>query len=146
MWIGIISSFIASLVYAGLALLATECVRKRKARPFTGKFRMFGPDGSTLTGGSVTIERKAWTENLLNSGPILTVYAEHGTGRAPGTEDWSGTVEVLGLSKTASGYFSYPTRAGGALRLQVSNDGEEITEYGTPFDPESRPFIRVLRH
>jgi hypothetical protein len=145
MLVGIASSFVASLVYAVLALIFTECVRRSRAKPFTGRYRMFGPDGSKPTGGTVRIERRNWVENLLSSAPILTVFAEHGTGRAPGTEDWSGTVEVLGLSKTANGYFSYPDRAGDALRFELSDRADEITEYGTPFDRESGPFVRVLK-
>lgn len=145
MLLGIASSFVASVVYALLAILISECVRRTRAKPFTGTYRMFGSDGSKPTGGTVRIERKNWAENLLTSAPILTVFGEHGTAGAPGTEDWSGTVEVLGLSYTASGYYAYPNRAGGALRLELSRNADEITEYGTPFEPESGPFIRVLK-
>jgi hypothetical protein len=144
-FVGIASSLVASLIYAALALLITERVRKNRAKPFTGIYRMYDPSGSQPTGGTVRIERKNWMENLLSSAPILTVSAEHGTGPAPGTENWTCTVEVLGLLKTASGYYSYPNREGGALRFNLSDDANEITEYGTPFDPQSRPFIRILK-
>jgi hypothetical protein len=143
--IGIVSSLIAAVVYAVVALLVTVRVRKRRAKTFTGKYRMLESDGSRPTSGTVTIERKGWVENLLSPSPVLTVFAEHGSGHAPGTEDWRGTVEIVGLSNIAGGYFFYRNRAGGALRLQLSDDGKEITEYGTPFDPTSRPFIKVLQ-
>jgi len=145
MWLGVASSLVASIIYAGLALLIAERVRTKRAKPFTGRYRMFGPEGSTPMGGIVKIERKKWVENLLSSAPILIVFAEHGSGRAPGTKDWSATVEVLGLSKTASGYYSYPDRTGGALRFELSPDESEITEYGTPFNPHSVPFRTILK-
>jgi hypothetical protein len=145
MFIGVISSLIASLVYAGLAVLTTEFVRRERAKPFTGKYRMYDHLGSQATGGTVTVERKNWSENLLSSAPILMVFAEHGTGASPGTENWTGTIEVLGLSKTATGYFLYPNRDGGALRFKLSQDANEITEYGTPFDTNDQPFRRVLK-
>jgi hypothetical protein len=145
MCIGVLSSLIASFVYACLTVFVTESVRRRRAKPFTGKFRMYDHLGSRATGGTVSVERKNWTENLLSPAPILAVFAEHGTGASPGTENWTGTVEVLGLSKTATGYFSYANRDGGALRFKLSQDAKEITEYGTPFDTHDRPFIRVLK-
>jgi hypothetical protein len=116
MCIGIASSLVASLVFAALTLFTTEWVRTRRAKPFTGRYRMFGPDGSEPTGGIVRIERTSWVENLLSSAPILSVFAEHGSRLGLGAEDWSGSVEVLGLSKTASGYFWYRNQSGGALR------------------------------
>jgi hypothetical protein len=72
---------------------------------------------ASLLGGSKM--RKGWVENLLSPSPVLTVFAEHGSGHAPGTEDWRGTVEIVGLSNIAGGYFFYRNRAGGALRLQL---------------------------
>jgi hypothetical protein len=144
MLLGIASSLVASIVYAFLAVVISEYVRRLRAKPFVGRYKMFDPNGSTPTGGTVRIERKKWGENLLTSAPILTVFAEHGTGSAPGTEDWVATVEVLGLSNTATGYYSYPNQAGGTLRFERSGSGE-IVEYGTPFDPQSRPFIKVLK-
>jgi hypothetical protein len=84
-------------------------------------------------------------ENLLSSAPILTVFAEHGSGLGLGAEDWSGSVEVLGLSKAASGYFWYRNHSGGALRFKLSKDGSEIAEYGTPFDAQALPFVRILK-
>jgi hypothetical protein len=108
MFMGIFSSLIASLVYAGLTVLVTESVRRRRARPFVGNFRMYNHLGSQATGGTVTVERKNWAENLLSSAPILVAFAEDETGASRGTENWTGTVEVLGLSKSATGYFSYP--------------------------------------
>jgi len=106
---------------------------------------MFGRDGSKPTGGTVTIERKERIENLLSSAPMLYVFAEHGTGAAPGTEDWEGTVEVIGRSRMATGYYLYPNKDGGALRFHLSNKPGEINEYGTPFDVQSNPFILVLK-
>jgi hypothetical protein len=142
--IGILSSLIASFVFTGMTLLVNERSRRRRAKPFVGKYRMFGADGLLDLGGTVKIERKNWGENLMSTAPILTVVAEHGLGRAPGTEDWTGTVEVLGTSDTAGGYYTYPNRQGGALRFKLSRNEEQVTEYGTPFD-NSKPFIRILK-
>jgi hypothetical protein len=143
--VGVLSSLVAAAVFWFLSALAAERIRRSRAKPFIGRYRMFTSDGSTPTLGTVRIERKNWIENLLSSAPILTVFAEHGGGKAPGTEDWTATVEVLGLSKTASGYYSYPNREGGALRFTLSEGAAEITEYGIPFDRQSQPFVLVLK-
>jgi hypothetical protein len=108
-WPSIESNLVASVVFAGLALLINAGIQWKRAKRFTGLYRMFGPDGSKPTGGTVRIERN-WFEDLLSSAPILTVSAEHGNGRAPGTEDWTARVEVLGFTGIATGYYSYPNR------------------------------------
>jgi len=136
MWIGIASSLVASLVYAGLALFAAECVRRRRAKPFTGRYRMSGPDDSKPTGGTFRVERENWLENLLSSAPILTVSAEHGSGLGLGAEDWSGSVEVLGLSKTASGYFWYRNQSGCALRFRLSKGAARLPNMERPLTPK----------
>jgi hypothetical protein len=145
MLLGIAGSLVASVLYAVFAILITEHVRKNRAKPFTGSYGMFGPSGLQPTGGIVRIERKNWRENLFSPAPVLEVFAEHGSGRAPGTEDWSGNVEVLGFSKIATGYYWYPNRAGGALRFKLSDDADQMTEYGTPFNAQSSPFMLVLK-
>jgi len=144
-WIGVLSSLAASVLYGLMALFVTQRLRKLRAKPFIGKFRMFGLDGLKPTGGSVRITHEKLMDNLFAAAPILTVFAEHGSGKAPGTEDWEGTVEVLGLSKTANGYYWYRNGTGGALRFMLSADANEITEYGTPFDTRSEPFRLVLK-
>jgi len=106
---------------------------------------MYIPNPLLPTGGTVTISHvdSIW-KNLTISAPLLSVFAEHGAGKAPGTEDWEATVEVLGLSEMASGFYRYPNREGGGLRFALSGfDADQIIEYGTPFD-QSAPFIRVL--
>ena len=138
------TSLVAAVVYAVLALLAKAIAQYHRAEPFTGTYEMFDVEGSTRRGGTVRIERTNWKADLVSFQPNLTVSAEHGTGHDPGTTDWTATVEVLGLSKTASGYYSYPNEDGGALRLVLSND-DEIIEYGTPFNPQYRPFRLVLK-
>ena len=145
MLLGTLSSLAASVVYAAFWLLLKAFIQKNRAKQFAGVYRMFGSDGSQPTGGTVRIERKNWWEDLLSSAPALAVSAEHGAGHAPGTEEWNAVVEMRGFSNTASGYYSYRNRTGGSLRFELFDGGKEITEYGTPFDPESRPFILVLK-
>lgn len=104
---------------------------------------MFGDDGRPR-GGTVTIEYSFWT-NFTSTAAVLTLIAEHGTGSAPGTEDWEGQVEVLGFSRFASGFYTYPNRSGGALRLHLDRDKQVITEYGFPNATTEQPFTRTLR-
>lgn len=146
MLIGILSSLVASVVYATLALFIAARARKARARPFVGKYRMLGPHTLKPTGGTVIIAYEDdLLKNLMGPTPMLGVFAEHGTGNAPGTEDWTATVEVLGLSEIASGFYRYPNRDGGALRFAiVANNPDQITEYATPFDPADVPFKLVL--
>jgi hypothetical protein len=106
---------------------------------------MLNSNGTQPTGGSVRIERNSWLENMLTTVPVLMVSAEHQTGAAPGTEDWTATVEILGIARIANGHYSYRNRTGGALRLELTGNSDEIAEYGTPFNPDSEPFIRILR-
>jgi hypothetical protein len=145
MLLGVLSSLVASFVYAALWLLLNALIQRSRAKRFVGVYRMFGADGSEPTGGTVRIERKNWREDLLSSSPALAVSAEHGAGRAPGTEEWNAIVEMRGFSNTASGYYSYRNRSGGSLRFELFDGGKEITEYGTPFEPGSRPFILTLK-
>lgn len=102
---------------------------------------MFERGGLQPSGGTVKLERGKWREDLQSFAPSLTVFAKHSTG----TEDWTGVVEVNGHSKTATGYYAYQNRDGGSLRFKLTNGGDEIIEYGTPFDPKSSPFIKSLK-
>jgi len=145
MWLGVLSSLVASVVYIAGWLLLKALIQRNRANRFTGVYSMFGPDGSQPIGGTVRMERKKWWEDLMSSGPALAVSAEYGTGAAPGTEEWNAVVEVRGFSNTASGYYSYRNRTGGSLRFELFAGGKEITEHGTPFNPESSPFILVLK-
>ena len=142
---GIGSSLVASVVIALIGLLVKARGQQASASRFTGTYQMFGRDGSEPTGGTVRIERIDWWEDLQSSVPFITASAEHGTGNAPGTEDWIAVVEVRGRSTTAAGYYTYQNREGGSLRFELTNGGNEITEYGTPFDSKSSPFIKRLK-
>jgi hypothetical protein len=102
-------------------------------------------DGTPFTHGTVTIERRNWFHDLLSPEPVLTAFAEREDGPAPGTFEWSAIVEVHGFSNTASGNYIYEDRGSGSLRFELSANENEITEYGTPFNPEHQPFIVVLK-
>jgi hypothetical protein len=143
MLVDISASLIAGAIWAALALLIAACVRYARAKSFRGKYYMFEVAGKT-THGTVTIEYR-WWQNLIVLTPVLSVFAEHASGRAPGTEDWRALVEVLSVSDVASGFFWYPCRQGGALRLVLSSDRKEITEYGTPHRLEEPAFVMVLK-
>ena len=142
---GIGSSLVASVVFALIGLLIKARGQRVSASRFTGTYRMFERDGTEPTGGTVRIERIDWWEDLHSSVPHVAAFAEHRTGNAPGTEDWSAVVEVRGHSTTATGYYTYPNREGGSLRFELMNGGNEIAEYGTPFDSKSSPFIKRLK-
>jgi len=73
------------------------------------------------------------------------IAAEHGTGPTPGTENWHGQVEVMGMTGVASGHYIYPNRAGGSLRLVLAADANTLTEYGFPNSDADRPFVRIWR-
>lgn len=143
--IGVASSFVASVVFALIGLLIKAYIQKVRANRFTGTCQMFERGGLQPSGGTVKLERGKWWEDLQSFAPSITVFAEHGTGRAPGTEDWTAVVEVSGHSATATGYYAYQNREGGSLRFELTNSGNEIIEYGTPFDPKFSPFIKRLK-
>jgi hypothetical protein len=140
---GILASLIAGAIWAVIALLIAACVRYTRARPFMGRYSMFESNGNP-TQGTVTVEYR-WWRNVIVLTPVLSVFAEHGSGDRLGTEDWRGLVEVLSVSDVASGFFWYPCRQGGALRLVLSGDRSEIREYGTPHRLEEKAFIIVLK-
>ena len=143
MLLGIMSSLAATVFWAILLLIAKASWQHRRAKNFIGTYTMHTPNGSA-TGGKVTFLRNNWWDDLLSPTPSLRVFAEQGTGRKPGTQDWIAVVELRGFSNTATGYYSYQDRSGGSLRFELYKDGE-ITEYGTPFD-SSAPFIlRLIR-
>jgi hypothetical protein len=138
---GIGSSLVASVVFALFVLLIKARGQRKRASRFTGTYRMLERDGSP-TGGTVRIERIDWWEDLRSSAPYIAAFAEHGKG----TEDWRAVAEVRGHSSTtATGYYEYPNREGGSLRFVLKNGGNEIAEYGTPFDSKSSPFIKRLK-
>jgi hypothetical protein len=139
--VGVASSFVATVIWAIVTVLAARLVRNHRADRFVGKYSMFLNRGLTATGGTVRIEQEERAAMLFSASPVLTIFAEHGIG----TEDWKATVQVLGFSDTATGYYAYQNRTGGSLRLELSSDPDEITEYGTPFDSGSSPFIRILK-
>ena len=139
------ASLIAGAIWAALALLIAACIRRARARPFTGKYDMFQRTGQT-THGTVTIEyTDSWWRNLIVPTPALSVFAEHGSGSAPGTEDWRGVVEVLAVSDVASGFYWYPNGEGGALRFVLSRDRGQIEEFGTPHRHAEQAFVMVLK-
>jgi hypothetical protein len=144
-WVGILTSLAASLVYAAFWLLSKAFIQKRKAKRFVGRYEMVNREGTPFTGGTVTIERRSWREDLLSPEPVLTAFAERGAGPAPGTLEWKAVVEAHGFSNAASGNYMYTNRGSGSLRFELSADEKEITEYGTPFNPKSPPFIVVLK-
>jgi hypothetical protein len=97
------------------------------------------PPGSELGPGTVTVRYAGgnWTTSV----PVLRVEGKHGDG----TIDWKGAVEVLGLSEIARGTYQHqnPGEAG-TLELILSTDEEYITEYAIPYDPQYKPFPRIL--
>ncbi|HTS68709.1 MAG TPA: hypothetical protein VMO17_06970, partial [Terriglobia bacterium] len=75
--------------------------------------------------------------------PIVTVFAEHGTGLGIGAADWKGAVEVLGHSNLARGSYGHANGQGGVLQLTLSADSEQITEHGIP--SQYGEFVRLLK-
>jgi hypothetical protein len=139
----VVTSLVASLIYGLLGFTMRGVANYRRARPFTGRHAMLGADDGPR-GGTVMIEYSFWT-GITGTAAVLTLIAEHGTGSAPGTENWEGQVEVLGFSRIASGFYTYPNRSGGALRLHLGRDGQTITEHGFPNATTEQPFTRTLR-
>jgi hypothetical protein len=139
-WLGIVTSFIASVAFAVLALLIAARIQWSRAKRFTGTFKMLD-ENNKPTGGTVTIKHDWWA-NLIGRTPVLKVSARHEDGK----EDWRGTVEVTGLDEIASGVYWHPNnRAVGTLRFALTETPNEINEYGTPYDPKLPQFIRILR-
>lgn len=141
--IGVLSSLVATICWALTAALA----RRFRARSFVGKYVMHGPPPTMATIDiTVRIEFDSFWKNLISGALVLRIFAEHGrTRRAPGTEEWRGSLELPGLSGLASGFYQYPDREGGALRLVLLKDSESIIEHGTPYDPKYEPFVRTLK-
>ena len=121
----VLSSLIASVVFAAIGLCLRWFRNRYRARSIVGVYEMLDAD-QRLRGGKVTIERDPITL-FLNSAPVLTIFAEHDTG----AEDWEGEIELSGFSRsTATGFYWYLNRSGGGLRLRLSAAGDTITEYG----------------
>ena len=137
--LGALSSLLATIVWAVITLFAAKRIRKHRAHPFVGKYKMFLTNQSPRH-GTVTIRYDDNWLNLLVPTPVLSVIAENATG----TEDWGGEVEVLGISSIASGFYRHTDGQGGALRLALSPDGKQITEHGTPYDPQHPDFVKLL--
>jgi hypothetical protein len=140
---GVVGSLIASVVFSATAVLLSAVRRRAKGKDFVGTYEMFDASGGKSRGGTVTISRGGWWESILSPRTLLNVYAEHGTGRNPGTEDWRADLEVLDPPQLASGMYRFPDRQAGLLHLLLKFPQEEITEYATPYDGE--PLIRVLK-
>jgi hypothetical protein len=145
MLLGVLSSFIASVLYFVFWLVSKAFVQSRKAKRFVGIYEMLNRDGSPITGGTVTIERRIWWEDLFSPEPALTAFAERGAGPAPGTFEWKAVVDIHGFSNTATGNYVYENQSGGSLRFELSTDEKEITEYGTPFKTNEQAFILLLK-
>jgi hypothetical protein len=147
--IGVLSSLVATFVWAFIAAKA----RESRARSFVGEYLMHGPPPETEPLNiTVRIEygsfwRNCW-RNLIGQALALEIFAEHGklgSAPAPGTEEWSGLVDVLGPSPVASGSFRYRDREGGILRLVLTDDPDVITEHAIPYDPGHKAFVRTLK-
>jgi hypothetical protein len=138
-WLGVFSSFVASLVYLGFALFRAAHVRTRRAKPFIGNYAMLDPNTKEPRGGTVTVEPdpRYWDTDTTS---VLTASAKHSTGE----EDWVGTLEVRGLSDIASGFYLHPNSTGGFLQFTRVGDSE-IMEQGHPHDPKHDKFQRLLR-
>jgi len=139
----IFASLTAGAIWAAFALLIAASVRYLRARPFKGEYDMFEQTGARNS-VTVIIEHR-WWRNLIVLTPVLRVVAEHTSGPQIGAEEFSGYVEVLSLSDIANGFYWYRCRDGGALRLVLSNDRREITEYGNPHRRQEDAFVKVLR-
>jgi hypothetical protein len=137
-WLGIATSFIASLVYLAFALCIAAVIRKRRAKPFVGIFVMLDPKTLVPRGGKVSVEDGSSFFNT-DTTATLKVSAQHGNGQP----DWSGTLEVRGLADIATGFYLHPNRTGGAL--QFTRVGVDIMEQGNPHDPQYEKFERLLR-
>jgi hypothetical protein len=145
--IAILTSFLASVFWAGIVLFIAARVRKATAKPFIGTYDMCDLVTQVPRGGTVTVDYSdSWWKNLIGPTPVLMVSAEHGTGNTARTEDWNGAVEVLGLSDLASGFYRHPNREGGTLRFILSRGNSQITEHGIPHDPNKYPpFVKLLK-
>jgi hypothetical protein len=139
----ILTSLVASVVYGLVGLIVRGIINSSRAKPFVGSYAMLDLHG-IARGGSVRVEYTCGVTGFLNSTPRLIVFAEHGVGTEPGTEDWSGQIEVQAFSNVALGSYTYRNRFGGALRFQLSDDGREMIEYGFPYSND-HPFIRISR-
>lgn len=140
-WLGIFTSFVASLLYLVFALCTAFYLRQRRANPFVGVYTMHDPtppharrdpDGRV----NVEHERRFWDTDTTAK---LKVYARGAADRP----DWEGTLEVRGLSDVATGFYLHPGLAGGFL--QFTRVGEDIMEQAQPHDPEHEKFQRLLR-
>lgn len=101
---------------------------------------MCEPQSELPTGGYVTIEYRPSLSDLFLGYPTeLIVTADHYVG----SEDWTARLEIRS-SDTAIGYYRYPNREGGELRLTRLENNIDIAEYGIPHS-DGEPFVRLLR-
>jgi hypothetical protein len=136
--VGAVGSVIASIGILAVQLLIAANKRARKAKRFVGNFKMLSVTTEKPYGGTVEIKGSRCV-SWLSSDVLLDVTARH----ASLDVEWTAVVEVLGYSGMASGFFQYANHDGGALRLMLSQDGDEITEYGTPH--KHPPFTNLFQ-
>ncbi len=138
-WLGIFTSFVASLVYLGFALFRVAYVRTRRAEPFIGNYDMLDPTTKEPRGGTVTVEheQRYWDTDTTS---VLKASAKGERGQT----DWDGMLEVRGLSDIATGFYRYPNNTGGALQFTLVGESE-IMEQGRPHDPKHEKFQRLLK-
>jgi hypothetical protein len=139
-WLGILTSFIASLVYLVFALCAAFYLRERRARPFKGTYVMLDPTPPHAPrdpNGRVYIKHE---RRFLDTDTTAKMKV---SARSAEQFDWEGTLEVRGLSDIATGFYLHPDLAGGFL--QFTRVGEDIMEQAQPHDPGHEKFQRLLR-
>jgi hypothetical protein len=136
--IGAVGSVIASVVLLAVQGAAAWSKRYRKSQRFIGSYQMLNAETGNPYGGTVAIKRGSRV-TWLSSDVLLNITAKH----ANYVVEWTAVVEVLGYSGMASGFFQYPDRSGGALRLMLSDDSDVITEHGTPHKGE--PFTNLFK-
>jgi hypothetical protein len=139
--VGVLSSLIATGISAAIVLRRAFYLRKRRAMPFLGIYRMHDPKPPYAPcdpNGRVTVtpERRFWDTDTTAK---LNVYA---TGAAD-QPDWNGTLEVRGLSNIATGFYLHPGYEDGGF-LQFTRVGQDIMEQGHPHD-SGQKFQRLLK-
>jgi len=109
---------------------------KSKA-PFEGTYQMLDPSTKEPRGGTVIVK---YVDRFWDEVPILWVIAKNSTGE----EEWSGALEVTGLSDIARGFYLHRNQRGGALKFTLAGD-LEILEEGKPHDAQFPQFEKLLR-
>jgi hypothetical protein len=126
-WLGIFTSFVASLVYLAFALCIAFYLRECRANPFVPVYKMYDPKPPHAPrdpDGRVTVEheRRFWDTDTTAK---LKVYAR---GAAASPMDRNGTLDVRGLSDVATGFYLHSNHYAGGF-LQFTRVGEsEIME------------------